>query len=113
MLLLPSVKFLVNRACSLTVTDYTCAAGAAFDSLKVLLLADNGISGWSSVNALGDLPNLVDLRLSRNPVLSLSSLTGRNECIARLRQISQLNGARISAHERKDCELQYLYHVQV
>lgn len=88
-------------------------AGGAFSSLQVLLLADNGIKDWASINALADLPNLADLRLSRNPVLSLSSLSGRNECIARLRHISQLNGARISAHERKDCELQYLYHVQV
>lgn len=81
-------------------------------NLHTLLVADCGISDWASVNALGSLPRLKELRLTGNPVLHLSSLSGRNECIARLAMITQLNGAGISAHERRDCELQYLYRVQ-
>lgn len=64
------------------------------------------------MNALAGLPQLRELRLTGNPVLHLSSLSGRNECIARLAAITQLNGAAIGAHERRDCELQYLYRVQ-
>lgn len=80
--------------------------------MRTLLLADCGISDWASVSALGRLAHLRELRLTGNPVLQLSSLSGRNESIARLAKITQLNGAAISAHERRDCELQYLYRVQ-
>eukprot|EP00892_Ulva_mutabilis_P011727 jgi/Ulvmu1/8927/UM005_0018.1 len=87
-------------------------SGKELHNIHTLLLADCGISDWASVNALARLPNLRDLRLTENPVLQLSSLTGRNECIARLAAITQLNGASVSTHERRDCELQYLYRVQ-
>ena len=87
-------------------------AGDALQNIYTLLLANCGISDWASINALACLPQLRELRLTGNPVLHLSSLSGRNECIARLAAITQLNGAGISAHERRDCELQYLYRVQ-
>lgn len=86
--------------------------GEMLQNIQTLLVADCGISDWASVSALGRLSQLKELRLTGNPVLQLSSLTGRNECIARLAVITQLNGAAISAHERRDCELQYLYRVQ-
>lgn len=73
-----------------------------------MLLASCGIADWHSINALSTLPRLRDLRLSGNPVLHFSRLGSRAECIGRVARLTRLNGAGVSGHERRDCELRYL-----
>jgi hypothetical protein len=60
------------------------------------------------VDTLGYLSALTNLRLSNNPVLHFSSMGGRFECVARVPALRHLNGADISVHERRDCEIRYL-----
>lgn len=83
-------------------------AGSHFGELRVLLLADCGIADWPSVNALDALPHLRDLRLTGNPLLHYSRIGGRVECVGRLARVARINGADVTPHERRDCELRYL-----
>lgn len=83
-------------------------AGEALGGLRSLLLAGCEISDWASVDHLAALSALTNLRLSGNPVLHFSSMGGRFECVARVPSLRHLNGADVSPHERRDCELRYL-----
>jgi hypothetical protein len=53
-------------------------------------------------------PALRDLRITGNPVLSLSKSGGRFEVIGRVAGVQLLNGADVRAMERRDAELRYL-----
>lgn len=83
-----------------------------FVSLHCLLLAGNRIEGWDSVDALNQFPNLKEVRLSDNPLTDLNAGGApRYLLVARLANISVLNGSEIRQRERKDSEIRYVHHV--
>lgn len=96
----------------------------AFNSLQVLLLGNNAIDGWESVNELNRFPALQEVRLDGNPLTQqhiqsheqqISNLetdsmakTIRMSIIAKISQLAILNGSNINFMERRDCEIYYL-----
>ena len=52
-----------------------------FERLRALLLADNAIDDWDSVDALNDFPSVAEVRLTGNPVTE--SAATRHEIVAR------------------------------
>ena len=80
-----------------------------FERLRALLLADNAIDDWDSVDALNDFPSIAEVRLTGNPVTE--SAATRHEIVARVARLSQLNGSLIADQERKDAEIRYLRRV--
>mmetsp|Transcript_22754 Transcript_22754/g.74074 ORF Transcript_22754/g.74074 Transcript_22754/m.74074 type:complete len:541 (-) Transcript_22754:239-1861(-) len=82
------------------------AAEGEFASLRVLLLADNAVEGWPSVDALDCFPALEETRLTGNPVAAGPQT--RHEIVARVGRLTQLNGSVIGRAERRDAEIRYL-----
>ncbi|RZB90234.1 Tubulin-folding cofactor E isoform B [Glycine soja] len=80
-----------------------------FQNLRHLLLANNNISDLASIDSLNLFPNLVDIRLSDNPITD-SGRGGvpRFVLIARLAKIQILNGSEVTPRERKDSEIRYV-----
>ncbi|GIL78417.1 hypothetical protein Vretifemale_7882 [Volvox reticuliferus] len=87
------------------------AGPAAFPRLSSLLLGGCGISQWGSVDQLDRFPELREVRLTGNPVLTSSRGGGRFEVIGRVSKLTQLNGAEVRPRERRDAELRYLQHI--
>lgn len=80
-----------------------------FPMLKSLLVGDNALSDWRSVDTLDAFPELVEARLSGNPLAENAS--ARHEIIARVARLTMLNGSMVTAAERKDSEIRYLRRV--
>uniref|UniRef100_K7MB24 CAP-Gly domain-containing protein n=2 Tax=Glycine subgen. Soja TaxID=1462606 RepID=K7MB24_SOYBN len=80
-----------------------------FQNLHCLLLANNNIGDLASVDSLNLFPNLVDIRLSDNPITD-SGRGGvpRFVLIARLAKVQILNGSEVTPRERKDSEIRFL-----
>ncbi|GAA0149380.1 chaperone [Lithospermum erythrorhizon] len=80
-----------------------------FENLSCLLLGGNEIEDLSSTEALNSFPNLIETRLSENP-LSDPGRGGvpRYVLIACLAKVKILNSSEISARERKDSEIRYV-----
>lgn len=80
-----------------------------FQKLRCLLLGDNNISDLASVDSLNLFPNLVDIRLSGNPITDAAKGGApRFVLIARLAKVQILNGSEITSRERKDSEIRYV-----
>ncbi|CAL5184106.1 unnamed protein product [Lathyrus oleraceus] len=80
-----------------------------FQNLRCLLLGDNDISDLASVDSLNLFPNLVEIRLSGNPITDTTrGGVPRFVSIARLANIQILNGSEITSRERKDSEIRYV-----
>ncbi|KAK7412798.1 hypothetical protein VNO78_04433 [Psophocarpus tetragonolobus] len=80
-----------------------------FQNLRCLLLGSNNIGDLASVDSLNLFPNLVDVRLSDNPITdSRSGGVPRFVLIARLAKIQTLNGSEVTPRERKDSEIRYV-----
>jgi hypothetical protein len=73
------------------------ASTDALANLKTLLLGDNGVDDWTSVNALNSFARLEEVRLTGNPLSSGSA--DRYEIIARVAQLKMLNGSTVSIDE--------------
>jgi len=84
-------------------------SSAAFPRLKTLLVGDNRLADWASVDAMNALPRLEETRLTGNPIAQDSS--ARHEIIARVRHLTTLNASTVSVAERKDSEIRYLRRV--
>ncbi|MCO5609283.1 hypothetical protein L7F22_063509 [Adiantum nelumboides] len=83
-----------------------------FMSLRCLLLAGNAIDDWGSIDALNLFPKLTEIRLSNNPLTDLhAGGAPRFLLVARLANISVLNGSEIRQRERKDSEIRYVHYV--
>ncbi|KAH7435246.1 hypothetical protein KP509_06G056000 [Ceratopteris richardii] len=83
-----------------------------FVSLRCLLLAGNAIDNWSSFDALNMFPNLMEVRVSDNPLTDLHvGGAPRFILVARLANILVLNGSDIKQRERKDSEIRYVHYV--
>ncbi|KAK7331245.1 hypothetical protein VNO77_25465 [Canavalia gladiata] len=83
-----------------------------FQNLRCLLLGNNNIGDLVSIDSLNLFPNLVDIRLSENPITdSRGGGVPRFVLIARLAKIQILNGSEVTPRERKDSEIRYVRHV--
>ncbi|CAI9117145.1 OLC1v1018487C1 [Oldenlandia corymbosa var. corymbosa] len=80
-----------------------------FEKLSCLLIGGNNIKDLTSVDSLNHFPNLMDVRLSENPITDTTKDgVPRYVLIARLANIKILNGSQISQRERKDSEIRYV-----
>ncbi|GER27598.1 tubulin-specific chaperone E [Striga asiatica] len=80
-----------------------------FNNLCSLSLGGNSIEDLESVDSLNSFPNLIETRLSGNPVTDLGKGgVPRFVFVARLAYIMILNGSEISPRERKDSEIRYV-----
>ncbi|KAK4413434.1 Tubulin-folding cofactor E [Sesamum alatum] len=80
-----------------------------FKSLRGLCLGGNNIEDLESVDSLNSFPNLVDIRLSDNPVADLAKGgVPRFVFIARLAKVEIFNGSEVSPRERKESEIRYV-----
>ncbi|XP_051123575.1 tubulin-folding cofactor E isoform X2 [Andrographis paniculata] len=80
-----------------------------FENLHGLSLGSNNIEDLGSVDSLNSFPNLMDVRLSDNPVADLGKGgVPRFVFIARLAKVKILNGSEVSPRERKDSEIRYI-----
>ncbi|KAL5108568.1 Tubulin-specific chaperone E [Taenia crassiceps] len=80
-----------------------------FPSLTHLAIRDNLISDWDSVNSMSQLPSLINLIISQNPILaSTTPETARQELIARLPRLKSLNRQEVERDERRGAELDFL-----
>ncbi|XP_042516490.1 tubulin-folding cofactor E isoform X2 [Macadamia integrifolia] len=80
-----------------------------FENIRCLLLGGNKIEDQASVDSLNSFPNLMDIRLSENPIAD----PGRGGLprfilIARLAKVEILNGSEVSPRERKESEIRYV-----
>jgi len=80
-----------------------------FPSLSCLLLGANNIGDLASVDALNGFPQLVDIRLSENPISDpVRGGVPRFVLVARLTKVQVLNGSEVRAREKKDSEIRYV-----
>ncbi|CAM8975213.1 unnamed protein product [Rhodiola kirilowii] len=80
-----------------------------FQKLNCLLLGGNSIDDISAVDSLNTFPNLVDIRISDNPIADPGKGgVPRFVLIARLAKVQMLNGSEVSARERKESEIRYV-----
>ncbi|KAK4798206.1 hypothetical protein SAY86_030532 [Trapa natans] len=80
-----------------------------FQNLRCLFLGGNLIEDAVSIDSLNLFPQLVDVRLSENPVTdpARGGIT-RFVQVARLRKVQVLNGSEVSPRERKESEIRYV-----
>ena len=86
-------------------------ADTPFPALRILTLANNALESWASVDALNHLVFLDNLRvLQGNSGLRahLPGVSVHHEAIARLPELSTLDGSPVKARARRDAELIYL-----
>ncbi|CAN4127878.1 unnamed protein product [Withania somnifera] len=80
-----------------------------FQNLRCLLVGGNKIEDISSIDTLNLFPNLLDIRLSENPIADPGKGgMPRFVLIARLAAVEILNGSQVSPRERKDSEIRYV-----
>lgn len=79
-----------------------------FISLKYLDISKNNISEQTSLNNLNTLHSLVSLRFTDNPLLEKFKNSPSTFIIPRLRNITTINGTKITQEERQNAELYYL-----
>ncbi|CAL2235912.1 unnamed protein product [Prunus armeniaca] len=80
-----------------------------FQNLRCLLLGGNNIEDLASIDSLNSFPQLVDIRLSENPVADpAQGGIPRFVLVARLAKVEMLNGSEVSSRERKESEIRYV-----
>ncbi|KAL6297248.1 tubulin-folding cofactor E [Prunus yedoensis var. nudiflora] len=80
-----------------------------FQNLRCLLLGGNNIEDLASIDSLNSFPQLVDIRLSENPVADPGQGgIPRFVLVARLAKVEMLNGSEVSSRERKESEIRYV-----
>ena len=81
-----------------------------FKQLYILSMEDNLIDNWKSIDELNEYVSVRSLRINGNPILTpeVSGERARECAIARLENVTQFNGTRMSDTERKDFEIYYL-----
>ncbi|CAL1363888.1 unnamed protein product [Linum trigynum] len=80
-----------------------------FRNLRYLLLASNNIEDLASIDSLNLFPNLMDIRISENPITEPSrGGIPRFVLLARLSKVEMLNGSEVRVRDRKECEIRYV-----
>ncbi|NXS51286.1 TBCE protein, partial [Brachypteracias leptosomus] len=110
---LPRLEHLILRNTGISSIHFPDAAFGCktkmFPSLKHLVIKDNKISQWSSINELDKLPSLLSLQCHNNPLMDTEKNpeTLRQLIIAKISQLEVLNKSEILPAERKGAELDY------
>ncbi|XP_042036199.1 tubulin-folding cofactor E-like [Salvia splendens] len=80
-----------------------------FKSLRSLYLGGNNIEDLPSLDSLNSFPNLMDIRLSGNPVADVGKGgVARFVIIARIAKMELHNGSQVGPREREDSEIRYV-----
>lgn len=110
---LPKLQTLSLNDNNLTEVTFESLRGAnqpqPFQALKALSLYHNKIMGWNSLNEINTLPSLIDLRFKNNPLLEGDTpFNSRQLVIARVGQLTALNGSEVPKVERQIAQQYYL-----
>ncbi|XP_065560254.1 dynein axonemal light chain 1-like isoform X1 [Artemia franciscana] len=72
--------------------------------LRVLLASNNLVKDWSEINRLAELPSLIELNLTGNPIEERCSAEGiwRRECIKKLPNLTKLDGLHVTLDNFED-----------
>ncbi|KAI6188762.1 Coel-1 [Aphelenchoides besseyi] len=82
-------------------------------NLRSLSLNSCSINDWKSIEALAELPNLIDLRIRDVPLFDEYDCDTKHQLIVpRLRKLQTLNGSLITARFREDCERFFIRYYQ-
>jgi hypothetical protein len=77
-------------------------------------MSDNLIADWHSIDQLNHVPSLQELRFQANPVVNASHvLPPRLLTVARVKNLTTVNGSVVRPKEREDAEKLYLKQVVV
>ncbi|CAH9051348.1 unnamed protein product [Cuscuta europaea] len=94
---------------TLNVDECIAESSRPFKNLHSLLLGNNNIKDLESVDSLNSFPDLLDVRLSENPVADPEKCgMPRYVLVARLAGVKILNGSEVSTRERKESEIRYV-----
>ncbi|KAJ3176945.1 hypothetical protein HDU85_006475 [Gaertneriomyces sp. JEL0708] len=78
-------------------------------ALKALNISDCHLNDWESVHQLNSIPQLAEIRLNRNPILSTIAQDDVYAIlVGRLSKATVINGSAVPPKARKDAELFYL-----
>ncbi|CAM9383954.1 unnamed protein product [Chrysoparadoxa australica] len=107
---LPTLEVLsLNHNPLEAVTMEAGGAPQAFPSLHTVSLVGTKISSWHSVEQVGELPALTNLRFAACPLSSqMSSTEARAIILGRLPKLRRVNGSDVSSKERVEAEKTYL-----
>ncbi|KAL3122898.1 hypothetical protein niasHT_010298 [Heterodera trifolii] len=103
---LPNLNYLNVSSCALQTLNF--GDGNGFCALKTLILQDNPISLWESVDGLARLPALAKLILRGAPLPGARGVDSREMIIAKLPQITDLDRCDVSPVARRSAELLFL-----
>lgn len=85
------------------------SASAPFPCVTLLQIHGTSLANWSDIDALSSIPHLSSLRIGGCPVTAgLSAWEARAAIVARLPNITKVNGSPVSARERAEAEKTYL-----
>ncbi|RKO87465.1 hypothetical protein BDK51DRAFT_15975 [Blyttiomyces helicus] len=105
---LPQLRTLILSNNALTSISPP-ATPSDFAHLTSLNISSNAISSWECIHALNSFPSLIELRARSNPIISnMSPPDAAIDLIARLGNLTTLDGSTITARYRLDAELLYL-----
>ncbi|XP_022939765.1 tubulin-folding cofactor E [Cucurbita moschata] len=80
-----------------------------FRNLRNLFLGGNNIDDLASIDFLNSFPQLIDIRLSENPIADpMRGGIPRYVLIARLSKVQIINGSEVTPRERRDSEIRYV-----
>lgn len=105
----PQLEQLTMTDCPLEVV-LPDKAGEHFPKLKVLRLNKTAICDWNSIDALNAFPSLTDVKFIGIPLLEDDSEETRQLALARLPNVTKINGARVGEKEREDAERFFIRH---
>lgn len=107
---LPRLKKMYLGSNLLTeIARYSEENRPGFGALETLFLSDNALGSWADVDALHHLQGLKEVRVSGCKFLEkLDMVASRLSVIARLPNVTRLNGSAVTNKERVDAEIGYL-----
>lgn len=107
----PSLQQLFLADTNLCMIDDCDNMSGNFSSLEMLSLIKTQLQGWDEVDKLRLLPSLTDVKLQGIPFLEEIEEKRRWQLvIARLPNITRLNGSPLTAEERIDAERAFIRH---
>ncbi|KAL7071334.1 hypothetical protein ACQ4LE_009246 [Meloidogyne hapla] len=105
---LPSLESLNLSSCQLESIYFGDSPFDGFTNLKTLILSDNPIKKWESIDQLGQLPSLEKLNVRGTFLSGSRGVESREMIIAKLPKIIYLDKCDISSSSRQSAELLFL-----
>ena len=94
-----------NKLCGKVTPEVT----ANFPKLACLNLTNTCMQSWEELESLNNFPSLVDVRLQGVPFCeNIVEAERRQLCIARLGNVSRLNGSPVGYTEKEDAERAFI-----